>query len=1011
MSWNPMSLLRSLSSDRNEVVVGITSRSADTNLKWLMTFLSSEFKDLNLDVKYLPITNDNRNWWEAEMKRCHVGILYHTKHQGRINVVDVDGGLYNGELTYLSDVLGRHKVMVVLDDLEDDSEDERQRIQKTQSSIQRLSAHFLIFTHSKKTEAAFKKKMQFREFLQSAAQPTERKESRKSQDQCMQNGRGSRASQSQWVQKGKGSGANYDQPVQMGKGSGMNRDQQVQMGKELGRYQGDKTSSSTTVENSTWNSLKNFSIPSLTFDKSDIGLTSKLRRRTSVGIFSRSAEDNYKWLISELRNTDLLRPEDVHSVYISNNHREFYSQLPKCTFAILYHTKNQGRVNITDVTDSLYDTVLKMLSQRLRKENVIVVVDDLQDSSPAEKDRILSNQPSIGELARDLFLFNEKHETRENLGKIKEIIRKSGDKTSSSTSVEKSTRNPFKSVSPYTGFSSSVDCSALPASHKGSFNRSDAPSLPTDNTTSSTSKPRRRISVGIFSRSAEDNYKWLISELRNTDLLRPEDVHSVYISNNHREFNSQLPKCTFAILYHTKKQGRVNITNVTDSLYDTELKELSQILRKENVIVVVDDLQDSSPAEKDRILSNQPSIGELARDVFLFNEKHETTENLGKIKEIIRKSVSNDDRQISAVYTGQYDHHQPRLNSGQFPGSSSNPSNGCSDLTDSSIERNLREPSSYVTSGPETFSPNDTDDSEPEAKKPLLEPGLNTQINITDVMCRMEGLMEELHSRRSAVSQTLETINAELQNFKCMMQIYDGKMQQMRNKLLAQEEQLKHQQFTMKTLAKEANEKDNIVKTGEKLINDHKYKTDNLQKKTQELEKTIQAKDDNIEELKDKLYDKDKIIREMRNKIEEKERAVRELEEKLQEKTAREEENVKRERKHKIQDTRSAIEWPGEKLEERNSTRQELEPNVQQLERKLQEQMKMTSEKDNVIQQREMTIREMERKIQEQQETISIQGNEMNENSIKIDKLEMDIASYEEISKILQNDSQLKWSK
>ncbi|MEE6527766.1 hypothetical protein FKM82_029372, partial [Ascaphus truei] len=41
------------------------------------------------------------------------------------------------------------------------------------------------------------------------------------------------------------------------------------------------------------------------------------------------------------------------------------------------------------------------------KDNVIVVVDDLEDSSSEEKRRILQNQPSIGRLAQDLILFTK----------------------------------------------------------------------------------------------------------------------------------------------------------------------------------------------------------------------------------------------------------------------------------------------------------------------------------------------------------------------------------------------------------------------------------------------------------------------------------------------------------------------------------------------------------------------------------------------------------------------------
>ncbi|PIN97369.1 hypothetical protein AB205_0128450 [Aquarana catesbeiana] len=86
--------------------------------------------------------------------------------------------------------------------------------------------------------------------------------------------------------------------------------------------------------------------------------------------------------------------------------RKFRDDVSRCTFGILYHTRNRGRINIVDVTNSLYDEEMNYMSQHLGKEKVIVVVDDLEDTSDVEKRRILESQPSIGTLARDIFLFS-----------------------------------------------------------------------------------------------------------------------------------------------------------------------------------------------------------------------------------------------------------------------------------------------------------------------------------------------------------------------------------------------------------------------------------------------------------------------------------------------------------------------------------------------------------------------------------------------------------------------------
>ncbi|XP_069840795.1 uncharacterized protein [Dendropsophus ebraccatus] len=127
-------------------------------------------------------------------------------------------------------------------------------------------------------------------------------------------------------------------------------------------------------------------------------------KNLKVGIFSRSAESDYEWLKRRLESefSHIVRP-----CYISNNgFQQFLEDMCWCDFGILYHTRNRGRINLTDVTDSLYDEELQYLSQKLDMNNVIVVIDDLTDSSDKEKDRILGAQPKLQRLAQDVFLFS-----------------------------------------------------------------------------------------------------------------------------------------------------------------------------------------------------------------------------------------------------------------------------------------------------------------------------------------------------------------------------------------------------------------------------------------------------------------------------------------------------------------------------------------------------------------------------------------------------------------------------
>ncbi|XP_068120813.1 uncharacterized protein [Hyperolius riggenbachi] len=128
--------------------------------------------------------------------------------------------------------------------------------------------------------------------------------------------------------------------------------------------------------------------------------------------------------------------------------------------------------------------------------------------------------------------------------------------------------------------------------------------------------------VGIFSRDSSTLYDWLISTLMATNVVK--DIRQVYISNRFHEFQQEVYKCDFAILYHSKKRGRINLTDVTDSLYDKELEHLCRTLGQKNVVVVIDDLDDSSDSVKSGILFSQPSIRTKAEGLFLFSSEEKT---------------------------------------------------------------------------------------------------------------------------------------------------------------------------------------------------------------------------------------------------------------------------------------------------------------------------------------------------------------------------------------------------
>ncbi|CAI9574061.1 unnamed protein product, partial [Staurois parvus] len=165
------------------------------------------------------------------------------------------------------------------------------------------------------------------------------------------------------------------------------------------------------------------------------------------------------------------------------------------------------------------------------------------------------------------------------------------------------------------------------------------------------------IKVAICSRDSEQNYEWLIDFLEQRMCRRTKiKARPVFINNTASQFHQEVSGYDFAILYHTKKRGRINITNVTGSLYDDELKFLHRRFRGKNV-VVIDDLENSEDSEKQRILDEQDDLRTYASGVFLFTqrdknqtenplkkmENNNVQKNLKKLRKYIKKSKRRGD--------------------------------------------------------------------------------------------------------------------------------------------------------------------------------------------------------------------------------------------------------------------------------------------------------------------------------------------------------------------------------
>ncbi|XP_073505075.1 uncharacterized protein [Phyllobates terribilis] len=137
----------------------------------------------------------------------------------------------------------------------------------------------------------------------------------------------------------------------------------------------------------------------------------------------------------------------------------------------------------------------------------------------------------------------------------------------------------------------------------------------------------RGVVVGIFSREGDSSFSFLSDALRTKDSFK--EVRSFTITNSGLcQFREEVSRCDYAILYHSKNRGRLNITNVTDSLYDEEITHLSRELGRENVIVVADDLDCSSSEMRTRILQGQPLIEEMAAGLFLISKEDKNSPEL-----------------------------------------------------------------------------------------------------------------------------------------------------------------------------------------------------------------------------------------------------------------------------------------------------------------------------------------------------------------------------------------------
>ncbi|XP_017952709.2 kinesin-like protein Klp98A [Xenopus tropicalis] len=146
-------------------------------------------------------------------------------------------------------------------------------------------------------------------------------------------------------------------------------------------------------------------------------------------------------------------------------------------------------------------------------------------------------------------------------------------------------------------------------------------------------QPQGGLVVGICSREPW-SHQW-IEDLLKTESFKKNirDIQSIRISSDISQFQKDISKCTFCILYHSDKQGATEAANGLNALYNDELGTMFHIVGKQRIVMVMADLEDSSGRVKRRMQHTQANIMKLTCRLTLFNR--------GQIDSIIKGNITS----------------------------------------------------------------------------------------------------------------------------------------------------------------------------------------------------------------------------------------------------------------------------------------------------------------------------------------------------------------------------------
>ncbi|XP_012826920.2 golgin subfamily A member 6-like protein 22 isoform X1 [Xenopus tropicalis] len=862
-------------------IVGITSWSSRTELDWLMELLNNIFSELIASVRYITV---GAHTWREEVDRCSLVILYHSAKYGRLNITDTGSALYNEELLYLSQHHGPNKVLVVLDDVEFTDEEEKKGILLAQPLIALCSGLQFLVPKEDKDSVFLNEIDTVAQFLKGG---TEKKPSEKMSQDVITIPSNPPSKRSQLVR------GRVDEP------------------------------------------------PRRKNTKPDIPCSQK----HSVKVFSRAAKSSYTWLLDLLRSKDFGGlVKEVHAVELSNNYSQFLSNINNCTFAILYHTLKFGRINITDVTDSIYDKELRDLYHRLGREKIIVVIDDLLESSLEKtKSMVLQNQLSIGQYSQEAFFFSEREKKcgiftsamQDKIRELRETIEncRAADPTPTEKAEERQQdcQDRRGELQPGTRDQSELEVMGKEMQRKdGGLQPTEGPNMGSSCATEPKGARAEADRINTVSQGAADPTPTETAEERQQDC-----------QDRRGEFQP-----------------------------GTRDQRESEVMGKEM------ESKDGGPQTTEgaagETLRRQLSIEELAQDLIWFTveEKRDCSETVQRKLERIRTFIiesaekmdpasSNDTpkKQMKETYTGHncLEYNDKSLVKKIEINETDNESEMCegsSITTDSLTQKELRKSENSLM----------YDKSAKHQDYDQLENKRNHYERMEPSECDLDGHMKHMGNLLAKQQKTFK-MYSEIQE-KCIHELQQ--IQDLMNDL----------QNTINKQAQEIEMKNQIIKEQAEKIEEQNQEMKTPDNKNHFLREPSRK----IEEQNQKIGKQDQIIKEQVQKIEERDQIIKEQAQKIQEQYQRigKQDQIIKEQFQKIEERNQKIKEQARKIEEQNQEMRTQDNKIKDQDYKIRELCQKTEEQTKKVGKQDQKIKNQAQKTEGQSQRLESHKTQKN---------------------------------